>query len=318
MIGRVLMAALALAAVTVHAQSYPAKPVKIVVPFGPGSATDTVARQVGHLLSEALGQQFLIDNKPGANGTIGAEFVAKSPADGYTLIMTTNTPHAAAVSLMKKINYDPVKDFAPIARISNIPFVLVVNNDVPARTLEELIALAKKQPGKLSYASGSSGSIIAGAAMAERAKIDILHVPYKSIPPALTDVIGGQVSMGFADTVTGIPQIRAGKVRALAVTSAEPSPALPGVPPMSATPSQSGFELIAWFALFAPVGTPPDIVKKLNAEVVKAMARPEIREKMTAMGMTVQTSTPEELAAFQKGEITKWAAMVKQAGIQPE
>jgi tripartite-type tricarboxylate transporter receptor subunit TctC len=289
-----------------------------VVPFGPGSATDTVARQVGQLLSEALGQPFLIDNKPGANGTIGAEFVAKSPPDGYTLIMTTNTPHAAAPSLMKKINYDPVKDFSAIGRVSNIPFVLVVNNEVPVKTMAELIDLAKKQPGKLSYASGSSGSIVSGAALAERAKIEILHIPYKSIPPALTDVIGGQVSMTFADLVTGIPQIKAGKVRALAVTSGESSPALPMVPPMADTPSLKGFDLIAWFALFAPAGTPADIIRKLNSELVKAMARPEIRDKMVAMGMTVQTSTPAELAAFQKTEITKWATMVKQAGIQAE
>ncbi len=301
---------------TVHAQAYPNKPVKIVVPFGAGSATDTVARQVGQLLSESLGQQFIVDNKPGANGTIGADFVAKAAPDGYTLIMSTNTPHAANPSLMKKINYDPVKDFTPIVRVANIPFVLVVNNDVPAKTLTELVDLAKKQPGKLSYASGSSGSIISGAALASGTKTDMLHVPYKSIPPGLTDVMGGQVSMIFADLVTGLPQIKAGKVRALAVTSADASPLLPGVPPMAS--AVKGFELVAWFALFAPANTPTDIVKKLNAEVVKALARQDMRDRLAASGLTVQTSTAEELATFQKAEIAKWAKMVKEAGIQPE
>ena len=313
---RFLIASLICAATSVCAQTYPNKPVKLVVPFGAGSATDTVARQVGQLLSEALGQQFIVDNKAGANGSIGAEFVAKAAPDGYTLIMSTNTPHAANPSLMKKINYDPVKDFAPVARVANIPFVLVVNADIAAKSLPELIDLVRKQPGKYSYASGSSGSIISGAALASGAKIDLLHVPYKSIPPGLTDVIGGQVSMIFADLVTGLPQIKAGKVRALAVTSAEPSTMLPGVPPMGSV--VKGFELIAWFALFAPANTPADIVKTLNAEVVKALARPDIRDKLAASGLSVQTSSPEQLAVFQKSEIAKWATMVKDAGIQPE
>lgn len=316
MSNRFLIASLICVASSVCAQPYPNKPVKLVVPFGAGSATDTVARQVGQLLSEALGQQFIVDNKAGANGSIGAEFVAKAAPDGYTLIMSTNTPHAANPSLMKKINYDPVKDFAPVARVANIPFVLVVNNDIAAKTLPELIELVRKQPGKYSYASGSSGSIISGAALASGAKIDLLHVPYKSIPPGLTDVIGGQVSMIFADLVTGLPQIKAGKVRALAVTSAEPSAMLPGVPPMGNV--VKGFELVAWFALFAPANTPADIVKKLNTEVVKALARPDIRDKLAASGLSVQTSTPEQLGVFQKSEIAKWATMVKDAGIQPE
>ena len=313
---RLLMTLLICVTGSVCAQTYPTKPVKVVVPFGAGSATDTVARQVGQLLSEALGQQFIVDNKPGANGSIGAEFVAKAAPDGYTLIMSTNTPHAANPSLMKKINYDPVKDFVPIVRVANIPFVLVVNNDVAAISLDELVALVRKQPGKYSYASGSSGSIISGAALATGAKIDLLHVPYKSIPPGLTDVIGGQVSMIFADLVTGLPQIKAGKVRALAVTSAEPSALLSAVPPMASV--VKGFELVAWFALFAPANTPADIVKKLNAEVVKALARQEIRDRLAASGLTVQTSTPEQLASFQKSEISKWATMAKDAGIQPE
>ena len=316
MMNRMMLIWMACVATGLSAQTYPTKPVKIVVPFGAGSATDTVARQVGQLLSEAFGQQFIVDNKAGANGSIGAEFVAKSAPDGYTLIMSTNTPHAANPSLMKKINYDPVKDFTPIARVANIPFVLVVNNDIPAKSLNELIELVRKHPGKYSYASGSSGSIISGAALASGAKIDLLHVPYKSIPPGLTDVMGGQVSMIFADLVTGLPQIKGGKVRALAVTSADVSPMLPNVPPMAN--AVKGFELVAWFALFAPAGTPPDIVKKLNAEVVKALARQDMRDKLAAAGLSVQTSTPEQLGAFQKTEIAKWAAMVKDAGIQPE
>ena len=283
MMNRMMLIWIVCVATGLSAQTYPNKPVKIVVPFGAGSATDTVARQVGQILSEALGQQFVVDNKAGANGSIGAEFVAKSAPDGYTLIMSTNTPHAANPSLMKKINYDPVKDFTPIARVANIPFVLVVNNDIPAKSLNELIELVRKNPGKYSYASGSSGSIISGAALASGAKIDLLHVPYKSIPPGLTDVMGGQVSMIFADLVTGLPQIKGGKVRALAVTSADASPMLPGLPPMAN--AVKGFELVAWFALFAPAGTPPDIVKKLNAEVVKALARQDMRDKLAAAGL---------------------------------
>ncbi len=313
---KIMLMAAMLVASHVHAQAYPTKPVKIVVPFGAGSATDTVARQVAQVLTESLGQQFLVDNKPGANGTIGADAVAKAAPDGYTLIMSTNTPHAANPALMKKINYDPVKDFTPIARVANIPFVLVVNNDIPAKSLAELVDLAKKNPGKYSYASGSSGSIISGAALASGTKTDMLHVPYKSIPPGLTDVMGGQVSMIFADLVTGLPQIKANKVRALAVTSATSSPLLPDVPPMGAT--VKGFELVAWFALFGPANTPPDIVKKLNGEIVKALARQDMKDKLAAAGLTVETSTPQQLADFQKAEITKWARMVKEAGIQPE
>ena len=298
------------------AQTWPAKTVRIIVPFGPGGGSDLTARPVAQKLSEALGQQFIVDNKPGANGAIGAEFVAKATPDGYTLIMSTNTPHAANPSLMKKINYDPVKDFTPVGRVANIPFVLVVNNDVPAQSLGGLIELVRKQPGKYSYASGSSGSIISGASLASGAKIDLLHVPYKSIPPGLTDVIGGQVSMIFADLVTGLPQIKAGKVRALAVTSAEASPLLPSVPPMGSV--VKGFELVAWFALFAPANTPAEIINKLNAELVKALARQDIRDKLAASGLSVQTSTPEQLGIFQKSEIIKWSTMVKDAGIQPE
>ena len=300
----------------VQAQAYPNKPVKIVVPFGAGSATDTVARQVGQLLSESLGQQFIVDNKPGANGTIGADFVAKAAPDGYTLIMSTNTPHAANPSLMKKINYDPVKDFTPIARVANIPFVLVVNNDVPAKTLAELVELAKKQPGKISYASGSSGSIISGAALASGTKTDMLHVPYKSIPPGLTDVMGGQVSMIFADLVTGLPQIKAGKVRALAVTSAEASPLLPAVPPMGNT--VKGFELVAWFALFAPANTPADIVKKLSDEITKGIRSEAVIKKIREAGAAELPGDAEALVKHMTAENAKWKKVIEAAKLEPQ
>jgi len=298
------------------AADYPNRPVRIIVPFGAGSATDVVARTIGQNLGEALGQAMVIDNRAGANGTIGAELAAKSPKDGYTLLMSTNTPSAAAPSLMKKINYDPVKDFAPIARIGTIAFVLVTNPSLPAKSMKELIALAKQQPGKLTAGSGSAGSLVPVFMLQQMAGIELNHVPYKSIPPALTDVMSGQINMVYADMVTGSPQVKSGKVRALGVTSKKRDPLLPDVPAIAETVKD--FELIAWFALFAPAGTPQAIVDRLSTEAQKILARGDVRERFAVMGIQVAPLTPAELGKFQKSELEKWAKLAKAANIIPE
>ena len=304
------------ACVSAAAQTYPARPVRIIVPFAAGSATDTVARVMGQNLAEALGQQFVIDNRAGANGAIGAELAAKATPDGYTLFMSTNTPSAANPSLMKHINYDPVKDFAAISRIGTIAFVLVVHPSVAAKSIKEMIDLAKQQPGKLSFGSGSAGSMLPGFMLQQMGGIQLNHVPYKSIPPALTDVIGGQITMAFADMVTGTPQIKSGKVRALGVTSQKRAALLPEVPAIAET--LPGFELIAWFALFTNAQAPKDIPARLNAESVKILARPDVRERFAVMGIEVAPTTAAELAAFVKSEIAKWAKLTKAAGMLPE
>jgi len=298
------------------AADYPNRPVRIIVPFGAGSATDVVARTVGQNLSEALGQPMVVDNRAGANGTIGAELAAKSPKDGYTILMSTNTPSAAAPSLMKKINYDPVKDFAPIGRVGTIAFVLVTNPSLPAKNMTELIALAKKQPGKLTAGSGSAGSLVPVFMLQQMAGIELNHVPYKSIPPALADVMSGQINMVYADMVTGSPQVKSGKVRALGVTSRKRDPLLPEVPAIAETVKD--FELIAWFALFAPAGTPQPIVDRLAAETQKILARSEVRERIANLGIQVAPLSPAELGKFQKSELEKWARLAKAANIIPE
>jgi tripartite-type tricarboxylate transporter receptor subunit TctC len=304
------------AASAATAAEYPTRPVRIIVPFGAGSATDVIARTVGQNLSEALGQAMVVDNRAGANGTIGAELAAKAPKDGYTILMSTNTPSAAAPSLMKKINYDPVQDFAPIGRVGTIAFVLVANPSLPVKNMKELIALAKKQPGKLTAGSGSAGSLVPIFMLQQMAGIELNHIPYKSIPPALADVMSGQITMVYADMVNGAPQVKSGKVRGLGVTSVKRDPLLPEVPAIAET--VKGFELIAWFALFAPAGTPQPIVDRLSAETQKILARTEVRAKIAAMGIQVAPQTPAELGKFQKSELEKWARLAKAANIIPE
>ena len=298
------------------ADAYPNRPVRFIVPFTAGSATDVVARTVGQNLSELLGQPIVVDNRAGANGTIGAELAAKSPKDGYTILMSTNTPSAAAPSLMKKINYDPVKDFSPIARVGTIAFVLVTNPSLPVKNMSELIALAKKQPGKLTAGSGSAGSLVPVFMLQQMAGIELTHVPYKSIPPALTDVISGQINMVYADMVNGAPQVKSGKVRGLGVTSRKRDPLLPDVQAIAETVKD--FELIAWFAMFAPAGTPQAIVDRLAAESEKILARNDVRERFAVLGIQVDPMKPAELGKFQKSELEKWARLAKAANIIPE
>jgi len=298
------------------AGTWPSRPLRVIVPFGAGSGNDLVARLVGDHLARALGQPVVVDNRAGANGSIGADAVARSAPDGYTLFVTTNTTQAANPALMKKLSYDPVKDFAPVGRIANTPAMLVVRSSLPVRTLQELIALAKARPGQLTYASGSAGTLVPGAMLTHQAGIDMLHVPYKTIPLALNDVVAGQVDMMFTDMATGTPQVRGGKVRALGVSSLQPVAALPDVPPIGAT--LPGFELQAWYAMYVPAGTPAPIIERLNREIRAAVGSAALRERFAALGLQPVTSSPQELADFGRSELTRWGQLIRSAGIEPE
>ena len=300
----------------VSAQSYPAKPVKLVVPFPAGSATDQVARVIGQELQSALGQPFVVDNKPGAQGTIAAEGVAKSAPDGYTLMVSTNTPQAAAPSLFKQLRYDPVKDFAPIARLGTISFMLMVAADSPAKNFKEFLAHAKANPGKLSGGFGSAGSQVSQAMMRSMGKIDFVDVPFKGLPEAITNVMGGNISFTFADLANALAQQKGGKLRGLAVTSEKRSPLAPDVPAIAE--ELKGYELIAWFALMAPAGTPKEIVAQLHGATAKALAKPEMVARFATLGTDVGLMDPAQLDGFIKSEITKWSRMAKEAGIQPQ
>ena len=307
------LAALTLGA---HAQTYPSRTVKLIVPFPAGSATDQVARLVGQQLNEELKQPFIVENKPGAQGAIAAAEVAKAAPDGYTLLLTTNTPQAANVSLFKKLAYDPVKDFAPVARIGTTSFMLMLRADSPIKTLKEFLADARAKPGKLSAGYGSAGSQVSLAMLKSMGNLDVVEVPYKGIPQAVTDVLGGTLSFTFVDLSNALPQAKGGKLRGLAVTSAKRTPLAPDVPAVAE--ELKGYELIAWFALMAPAGTPPEIVQRLHDVTVKGIAKAEVKEKFAGIGVDVAPMNPAELAKFIQSEIAHWAKLVKLAGIQPE
>jgi tripartite-type tricarboxylate transporter receptor subunit TctC len=309
------MASAALHANAQGAGSYPNKSIKIVVPFPPGGATDILARAIGFELQKAWGQSVVIENKPGAGGNTGADLVAKSPADGYTLIMATVGTHAINMSLYAKMPYDAVKDFEPVVLVAGVPNLLVVHPSVNAKSVRELTALAKAQPGKLNVASSGNGTSIHLAAelYKQMAGVDILHVPYKGSAPAVADLLGGQVQMMFDNMPVSLPHVKAGKLRALAVTSLTRSAALPDVPTMDEE-GLKGFDATSWFGLLAPAGTPKDIVAKLNAASVKALASPEMRERLAAQGAEPMGNTPDQFAVFIKAEIDKWAKIVKASG----
>ena len=305
-----------ISSLNVNAQSYPSKPVKLVVPFPAGSATDQIARVIGNELQGALGQPFVVDNKPGAQGTIAAEGVARSAPDGYTLMVTTNTPQAAAPALFKQLRYDPVKDFAPVARLGTISFMLMVAADSPAKSFKEFLAHAKANPGKLSGGYGSAGSQVSQAMMRSMGKIEFVDVPFKGLPEAITNVMGGSISFTFADLANALAQQKGGKLRGLAVTSEKRSPLAPDVPAIAE--ELRGFELIAWFALMAPAGTPRDVLKLLSETTIKTLQKKEVAEKFANLGTDVGPMDPAQLKGFIKSEIAKWGRMAKEAGIQPQ
>src|SRR4051812_6332133 len=259
------------------AQAYPTKPVKLVVPFPAGSATDQVARLTGAQLQEALGQPFVVENKSGAQGAIAAAEVAKAAPDGYTLMLTTNTPQAANVSLFKKLAYDPVKDFAPVARIGTTSFMLMVRPDFPAKNLNDFLKHTRSNPGKFSAGYGSAGSQVSLAMLKSMGKLDVVDVPYKGIPQAVTDTLGGSLAFTFVDLSNALPQARGGKLRGLAGTSPKRTPLAPDTPAIAE--ELPGYELIAWFALMAPAKTPPAIVQRLQDAALRGIARPDVKEK---------------------------------------
>jgi putative tricarboxylic transport membrane protein len=309
-------AALAVISGPAFAQNYPTHNITLVLPFAAGSGTDTTTRLIGKELGVALGVSTVIDNKAGANGSIAASYVARSAPDGYTLFVTTNTTHSANPYLLKNMTYDPIKDFTPIARTGDLPFMLVVNPEIPANSVAELIALAKTEPAKLSYASGSSSAIVSGATFARLAGIDLLHVPYKSSPPALTDVIAGRVSMMFIDVPTGLPHVNAKALKALAVTTKRRSALLPELPTMDDT--VKGFDITSWQGYLGPANMPKDIVVRLNAEIRKIIERPDIKNQLAERGMEAFSGTPEEFDAFLRDQLVVWDKLIKDAGIEKQ
>ena len=302
------------------AQAYPTKPVRVVVPYPPGGVGDTTMRAIAQQLSESLGQPFVIDNKPGASQMIGADAVAKAAPDGYTLFLGSVTSLAINVSSQKKMPYDPVKDFAPVSMLYFSPMYLVVNPAVPAQSVKELVALAKAQPGKLSFASiGQGGSIhLAGEMFKSMAGVDITHIPYKGSAPAITDIIGGQVSLMFDAGVSALPQVRAGKLRALAITTAKRVDSTPELPTVAEAGGLPNYEATLWFGLVAPAATPRDIVNRLSQELAKILRQPALQARFANLGVEFSASSPEEFATYIRAETLKWGKVFRDAKVEQE
>ncbi|MFM9887195.1 MAG: Bug family tripartite tricarboxylate transporter substrate binding protein [Burkholderiales bacterium] len=313
----IALAVTLIASVNVFAQGYPSKPVRLVVPTGPGSISDTVTRQVAQSLTTLLGQTFLVENRVGANGIIGADAVAKAPGDGYTILMGNFSTHAANPALYAKLPYDPVRDFTPIAQTGRIPYVLIVNPNVKAADFAGLVALAKAQPGKLTYATGSAPSIVGMESIKRAAGIDILQVPYKTVPQAVPDVIAGQVDMIVADLGTTGTHIRSGKLRAIATVTTARTPLLPDVPAIGEL-GISGLDVVGWLGWFATAGTPKDAIDRLHAALLQVLAPKDLREKGALLGIEVMTTSPAELAAFTTEQLSLWGRLIKEAGIKAE
>jgi tripartite-type tricarboxylate transporter receptor subunit TctC len=299
------------------AQSYPARPVRLLVPSTPGGSVDTLARAVSPKLSEKWGQQLVIDNRAGAGGVLAAETVAKAPPDGYTLLLGTVSALATNVSLQKKLPYDPVRDFAPVSLLATQPLMLVVNASLPAKSVDELTALARSKPGELTHSSAGNGtgSHLSAELFKSLAKIDLVHVPYKGIAPALLDVVSGRVSMTFPSTLSALPHVRSGKVRALAVTGLKRSPAAPDIPTMNEA-GVKGYESSTWYGVVAPAATPGAVVNKLSGDLAYALRLDDLRERMSHEGLELVGSTPAQFRQFMVNEIEKWGRLIKSRGIQ--
>ncbi len=308
----------ALASTSAMAQAYPSKPIKAIVPFAAGSATDQIGRAFAAKLTETLGQPVVVENKAGVNGMLGADAVAKSAPDGYTILIGTNSTNAALKFLMKSLPYNQDTAFAPVAYLGSVPLIVTVNNDVPAKTLREFVDLAKSKPGNVTFASASTSQLVSSEMLASMAGIQMTHVPYKSGPAAMTDLIGGQVMMFSADFAVTLPQIKGGKFRGLAVTSSKRSAAVPDLPTVNEALGLKDYELIAYFAVFAPAGTPPDIIAKLNQAVNSAAQSRDIQEKFAAIGFAVEPGTPDGLAQRNLQETAKWARAIRDAKIEPQ
>lgn len=297
------------------AQAWPTKPITIIVPFSAGGTTDILARIVGQALGTELGQTVVIENRAGAGGNVGGQAAARAPADGYTLFMGTVGTHAINAALYSKMPFDPIKDFAPLTRVANVPNLLVAHPSQPYKSVAELIAYAKANPGKINFGSSGNGSSIhlSGELFKTMAKVDMVHVPYKGSAPAVTDLLGNQIAIMFDNMPSAIQHVRTGKLRPLAVTTARRSPELPNVPTI-AEAGVPGYEATSWFGMFTTAGTPAPVVAKLNAAIVKVLAQPDVKKKIEEQGAEVYSETPEHFAAFIKAESAKWGKVVKESG----
>ena len=304
-------------AVGAIAQDYPARAIRIVVPFTPGGATDVVTRIVAQKLSEQFARQVVTDNRGGAGGIVGVEVVAKAAPDGYTLVMGTSGTHAINVSLYPKLAYDPVRDFAPITRVALLPSMIVVHPSVPAKNVRELIALARKNPGRLTYASSGSAQYLTGALFTSMAQVEMVHVPYKGGGQALPAQLSGEVALSFSTVVSALPHVTSGRLRGLAVTSAKRTPAAPDFPTV-AEAGLPGYEAVSWYGVLAPAGTPHEIVMRLNAEIVGALKLPDVRQLMLAQGAEPVSESPGQFAAVIRAEIAKWGEVVRKSGAKAE
>lgn len=301
-----------------HADTFPDRPITLVIPFPPGGPTDAMARTLAAEMKDRLGQPMVVENRAGAGGNIGAEYVARAAADGQTLLFGTSGPLAINASLYRKIGYDPVKSFAPVIQVGHLPNILVVNPAVPARNVKELIAHAKASPGKLSYASSGNGasSHLAGVLFNASAGVDLQHIPYKGTGPALTDLLGGQVTMSFTDVLTALPYVKSGKLRALGITTAARSQALPDVPTV-AEQGVAGYDVSVFFGIVAPAGTPPERIARLNKAFTEVLGMAKVKELFASQGLEpAPSSKPEQLGRFIEAQKTSWAGVVRQSGAQ--
>jgi tripartite-type tricarboxylate transporter receptor subunit TctC len=315
---RLLAAALALAAGSAAAQNYPTKPVRIIVPFSPGGGVDLTARVLAQRLTERVGTTFLVDNRPSANGAIGVEFVAKSAPDGYTLLVGSQTTQAVVPAMYPNVGYNAERDFAPVTLIATSPLLIAIHPSLPVKTVKDLIALAKARPGQLTFGAASGGTPHMGGELFKLvAGVDLMFIPYKGEGPAIADAIGGQISMVFSNLPVALPQARGGRLRGIAVTSAQRVPTAPDIP-TAAESGLPGYEAFTWFGLFAPAATPREIVNKLASESAAALNAPEAKERMATQGLFVVANPPDEFAAFVKKEIPRWAKIVKDAGVRPQ
>lgn len=314
----VLFAAALLGSGTAMAQPFPNKPIRAVVPFAAGSATDQIGRAIAEKMSQSLGQQVVVDNKPGVNGMLGADYVAKAAADGYTILVGTNSTNAALKYLMKKLPYDQDTAFAPVGYIGSVPLMVAVNNDVPVKTLKEFVDLAKAKPGQVTFAYASTSQQVSSEVLASMTGIQMNKVPYKSGPAAMTDLIGGQVMMFSADFGVTVPQYKAGKIRGLAVTSKQRAAAVPDLPTVNEALGLKDYELTAYFAVFAPAGTPPDVIARLNKAVNEAAGSKEVQDKFAPLGFSVEPGTPEALGERNKVETVKWEKAIREAKIEQQ
>jgi tripartite-type tricarboxylate transporter receptor subunit TctC len=305
-----------LAAPVGSAQSYPVKPIKLVIAFAAGSATDAMGRLLGEALSQRLGQQVVVENRAGATGTLAAAYVARSAPDGYTLLMTTNSTHSANPYIYKTLPYDPLKDFVPVARTATLPFMLVVHAGLPVASTSQLVSFSKARPGQLSYGAASTTSLVGAERINRLAGIDLVRVAYKSSPQAMLDLVAGRLQVMVADFATAMPQIRAGKLKVLGVTTAKRSALLPDVPPLEE--ALPGFDITSWNGLFAPAGTDPAIIARLAADTLAVLAQPAIRKRLAEIGFDVDPMGPEAFDRYVREQLTYWGKLVHDAGIQPE